>query len=419
MKPPCTSSRLCNRREFVKKAGFALAAAPFWSSVIPESFAAKIPEGIKITDLKSMIVEDEVYLKVFTDAGVIGEGQTSVHRKAPTCKAAVDDLARVIVGRDPTRIEFLWQAMYRWPRWRGGPILNAAISGVDLALWDILGKLLEVPVWRLLGGAARDRIRLYVHGSGKEGVQRAQQMGYTAIKTSPVVADVIDGRRVIKRPWNLKRAVKVIEEMRAAAGDEFDILIDAHGLLTPTMSLEFAKAIEPLRIMFLEEPIQLEGNDALEWLGKHTTVPLATGERHTTKWMFEDIISRHLVSYVQPDVIQCGGITEIRKIAAMAEAQFIEVAPHGPGSLSTGLGLASLHVDASTPNCVIQESHPNPTGWQLEMFNGRAVTITDGYAELPRWPGLGLHLNDDVARKHPHSNPNPSIYFEDGSVADH
>ena len=324
-----------------------------------------------------------------------------------------------MIGHDATRIEFLWQAMYRWPRWRGGPILNAAISGIDLALWDILGKALDAPVYRLIGGAARERIRLYVHGSGREGVQRAKEQGYTAIKTGPFVTDNVRGRRVIKRPWNLKRAVKVIEEMRVEAGDEFDIMIDAHGLLTPTMSLEFAKAIEPYRIMFLEEPIQLEGNDTLEWLGRHTHVPLATGERHTTKWMFEDLISRHLVSYVQPDVIQCGGITEMKKIAAMAEAQFIDVAPHCPGNLSTGLGLASLHVNAAIPNCIIQESYPNPTGRRLEMFNGRTVTIKDGYAELPSWPGLGLKLNESGAKKYPESNPNPKVYFEDGSVADY
>ena len=408
-----------NRRQFLKSASLAVGGAPFWAGILPGNLEAKLPTAIKITDLKSMIVEDEVYLKIFTNQDVVGEGHTTVHRKALTCKAAVDDLKQVLVGRDPTRIEFLWQAMYRWPRWRGGPILNAAISGVDLALWDILGKLLDVPVWRLLGGAARERIRLYVHGSGREGVQRAKEAGYTAIKTGPIVTDTINGRRVIQRPWNLKRAVKIIEEMRDEAGDNFDILIDAHGLLTPTMALEFAKAIEPLRIMFLEEPIQLEGNDTLEWLGRQTTVPMATGERHTTKWMFEDIISRHLVSYVQPDVIQCGGISELRKIAAMAEAQFIEVAPHCPGNLSTGLGLASLHADAAISNCVIQESHPNPTGWRLEMFDGRTIRITDGYAELPPWPGLGLKLNEDEAKKHPHSNPNPSMYFEDGSVADY
>ena len=224
---------------------------------------------------------------------------------------------------------------------------------------------------------------------------------------------------MIKRPWNLKRAVKVIEDMRVEAGDDFDILVDAHGLLTPVMALEFANAIEPYRVMFLEEPVQLEGNDALAWLGQNTRIPLATGERHTTKWMFEDLISRHLVSYVQPDVIQCGGITEIKKIAAMAEAQFIDVAPHCPGSFSTGLGLASLHVSAATANCVIQESHLNPTGPDLELFSGRAVTIKDGYAELPSWPGIGLKLNEAEAKKRPPTNPNPAVYFDDGSVADY
>ena len=154
------------RRDFMKTAGVAAAAAPFWMGLIPEELSAKIPDNVKITDLKTIIVEDEVYLKIFTNVGVIGEGQASVHRKSPTCEAAVNDLARVIVGKDPTRIEWLWQAMYRWPRWRGGPVLQAAISGVDLALWDILGKLADLPVYQLLGGAARDRIRLYVSGNG-------------------------------------------------------------------------------------------------------------------------------------------------------------------------------------------------------------------------------------------------------------
>ncbi len=243
-----------NRRQFMKSTGLAVAGAPFWMGLLPGTLWGKLPSRIKITGLKTLIVEDEVYLKVFTDQGIVGEGHTTVHRKSATCEAAVKDLARVLVGKDPTRIEFLWQAMYRWPRWRGGPILNAAISGVDLALWDILGKLLDAPVYRLLGGAAREKIRLYVHGSGQEGVQQAKADGYTAIKPGPLVTDTVDGRRVIKRPWNLKRAVKIIEEMRIEAGDDFDILIDAHGLLAPVMSLEFAKAIEPYRILFLEEP---------------------------------------------------------------------------------------------------------------------------------------------------------------------
>ena len=412
------------RRHFLKNAGLVIATAPF-PALLAESAWAALSKA-KITDLQTIIVENEVYLKVFTDQGVVGEGHTAVHRKAAVCEAAVKDLGRLLIGMDPTRIEFIWQAAYRWPRWRGGPVLNAAISGIDLALWDIVGKMLDAPIYRLLGGAARDRIRLYVHvagqaglGVGREGVQRAKAMGYTAIKTSPRAAETIDGRRTITRPWNLKKSVRMIEEMREEAGDYFDILIDAHGLLTPVMALEYARAIEPYRVMFLEEPVQIEGNDTLEWLGDRTIVPLATGERHTTKWMFEDIIARRLVSYVQPDVIQCGGITELKKIAAMAEAQFIEVAPHGPGVLSTGLGFASLHVDACTANFAIQETHRNATGWRLDLLSGRTVTVRDGYAELPTYPGLGLKVDWDVARQHPHTPRDQRMYFEDGSVTDH
>ena len=151
-----------NRRDFLRRMGVVTAAAPFWMGILPERLWAKIPNGIKITGLKSQIVEDEVYLKIFTNQDVVGEGHTTVHRKAATCKAAVDDLERVLVGRDPTRIEFLWQAMYRWPRWRGGPILNSAVSAIDIALWDIAGKVLDAPVYQLLGGAAKKKIRLYV-----------------------------------------------------------------------------------------------------------------------------------------------------------------------------------------------------------------------------------------------------------------
>lgn len=406
------------RRRFLHSAA-ALAAGTALELPPVRRLWAALPSAIRITGLKTLLVEDEVYLKVFTDQGLVGEGHTTVHRKAATCQAALHDLERVLIGEDASRIEFLWQAMYRWPRWRGGPILNAAISGIDLALWDILGKALDAPVYRLIGGAARDRVRQYVHGTGREGVQKAKAAGYTAIKTPPLIGEGAGDKRVIKRPWNLKKAVEAIEQMRVEAGDEFDILIDAHGLLTPTMSLEYARAIEPYRVMFLEEPIQLEGNDTLEWLAQRTSVPLATGERHTTKWMFEDIIARHLVSYVQPDVIQCGGLTELKKIAAMAEAQFIEVAPHCPGSMSTGLGLASLHCSFSIPNFAIQESHANPTGDRLDLFSGRTVSVRDGYANPPQWPGLGLKLDEEVAKKFPPTNPNPKVYHEDGSVADY
>ena len=308
--------------------------------------------------------------------------------------------------------------MYRWPRWRGGPVLNAAISGVEVALWDILGKLLDVPVYKLLGGAARDKIRLYQASSGAEGVLAVKELGFTATKTG-----VSGLTRPLKRPWDVKAAAKNFEEMRLAVGDDFDIGTDAHGNCTPIMALEYCKAIEDFRPMWIEEPVQVEAYDALEWLGNHTTVPMATGERHFTKWDFEDMISRHIVNYVQPDVIICGGISETKKIAAMAEAQFIEVAIHNPGSLVGTL--ASLHVDACTSNCVIQEfkyKYVEPSGWQEDLFYGTRINYKDGFAMLPDKPGIGTDMDEKVAEKHlvtMEEDANPQTYFEDGSVRDH
>ena len=411
-----------NRRDFMKKA--AAACVPFWAGLLPEKLWGKIPSGLKITGLKTYVVHvgsvNWVFVRIFTNEGLTGLGEGSVTSKEATVESAIREHERLLVGKDPTRIEQLWQAMYRWPRWRGGPVLNSAISAVEIALWDILGKALDVPVYRLLGGAARDRIRLYVHGGGRtpqqaaEAVHRAKELGYNAVKTAPLVAR---GER-IERPWNLRKAAAIIEAMREAAGDEFDILIDAHGLLNPVMALEYANAVEPYRPMFLEEPVQPEDLDMYKWLSDHTTVPLATGERHFTKFGFKDMISRHLVSYVQPDVCHAGGISECKKIAAMAEANFIDVALHNPQSLVSTL--ASLHIDACTSNCVIQETVRQRKPWLLDLFYGEEVSIQDGYAALPEKPGLGCDFNERIAALHPYQPVNrAAMKFEDGSITDH
>jgi galactonate dehydratase len=413
-----------NRREFLRVAGMTATGMPFWAGLLPETLWGKIPSGIKITTLKTFVVHlgsvNWVFVKIYTNEGLVGLGEGSVTSKEATIAAAIHEHERMIVGKDPTQIEMLWQSMYRWPRWRGGPVLNSAISAVEIALWDILGKLLDAPIYRLLGGAARERIRLYVHGGGTtpetaaEAIGKAKERGYNALKTGPLVAE----GETIQRPWDLKRAVAVIEAMRRAAGDRFDIMIDAHGLLNPVMAMEYANAVAPYRPMFLEEPIQPEDLDMMQWLGQHTNVPLATGERLFTKFGFKDLISRHLVSYVQPDVVHAGGISECKKIAAMAEANFIDVALHNPQSLVSTL--ASLHIDASTPNCVIQETTGERPEWVLDLFNGVDVSIKNGYAELPEKPGLGCELNERVAAAHPYQPVNrPAMKFEDGSVMDH
>ncbi len=410
-----------HRRQFIKKLGIVFGGIPFWNGLLVNELSAKLPKNIKITDVKCWgvgIEANQVFMKIYTNVGVTGLGEASVHRKTGTALAATKELRDVLVGHDPTRIEFLWQGMYRWPRWRGGPVLNTAISAAEIALWDILGKLLDVPIYQLLGGAAREKIRLYVHGTGRESVRDAKEKGYTAIKTGPPLR-MESGRAQF--PWDVKKAIDTFAEMRDEAGPYFDIATDAHTRLTPVQALDYAKNIEEFRPLWIEEPINIEFNDALQWLGERTTVPLATGERHFTKFDFEDIISRHLVSYVQPDVIQAGGIAETRKICAMAEAQGIDAALHNPSSLPCTL--ASLHVDACTSNCVIQESKykfvVRPSNWEDDLFKGAHINISDGFAMLPDKPGLGCEFDEKIAEKHPFELSNPQPLNEDGSVRDH
>ena len=378
---------------------------------------------LKITGLKTFVVNvgsvNWVFVKIHTNQGLTGLGEGSVTSKEATIAEAIREHERFLVGKDPTEIERLWQGMFRYPRWRGGPVLNSAISAVEIALWDILGKAVGLPIYRLLGGACRDRIRMYVHAGGQTPEEAARsalavrERGYTALKWAPFepLENTVSARDQVRR------AVARMEAQRKALGDDFDILIDAHGRLTPVVAAEACQALEPLRPFFVEEPTQPEDLDTLAWLGARTRVPLATGERLFTKYGFADLCARHLVSYVQPDVVHAGGILECKKIAAIAEAHSIEVALHNPQSeVST---LASLHVDACTPNCVIQEMVENRAPWIKDLFFGGALRIKNGYAELPDKPGLGVDLDEKVAAQHPYKPVNRQNWtWEDGAVAD-
>jgi galactonate dehydratase len=284
-----------------------------------------------------------------------------------------------------------------------------------------LGKSLNVPIWRLLGGAARRKIRLYVHVSGRtrqaiaEKVQAAKQERFTAVRSGLAF---LQGR-VVKRPWDLNLAVALVEAMRQAAGDDMDIMDDAHGMLTPTMALEFAKAIEKYRLLMLEDPVQPDDIEGLRWIGHHTTVPLGIGESLHGKTAFRPIVFERLASYVRPDVILAGGLTECRKIAAMAEANFIDVALHvAPSAVSN---LAAAHFAAATTNCVIVENTRRPlkSSAREDLFMGGDISIQDGYAMLPDKPGLGCDLDERVAAKiPPRTNDPPRLEYDDGSVSD-
>ncbi len=374
--------------------------------------------NLKITGLKTFVVnigdQNWVFCKVYTNQGLVGLGEGSVTGKEATVASAIMEHERFLVGRDPTNIELLWQGMFRYPRWRGGPVLNSAISAVEIALWDILGQALGVPIYKLLGGAARERIRMYLDVEATpEEFLRAKALGYTACKTG-----VLRDKHLVVEPTRMVReGVRRLQEIRKAVGDDFDIAEDAHGRLTTTMAIDFCTRVEELNLLWVEEPTQIEDLDELALLRSKTKTHLATGERSFTKYGFAEFCSRHLVDYIQPDVCHAGGILELKKIGVLAETYRVSMAPHNPQShVST---MASLHVDATTPAAVIQESTRPRSPWMEDLVNGEGPVIKNGYAELPARPGLGVTLNEKVAAEHPYKPTNrPEFVFEDGSVAD-
>ena len=403
-----------NRRQFLLSSASA-SLSPLWAAAIAPAKSL----NLKVTGIKTFVVNagsvNWVFCKVYTNQGLIGLGEGSVTSKEATVAQAIMEHERYLVGKDPTDIELHWQAMFRYPRWRGGPILNSAISAVEIALWDILGQALGVPIYKLLGGAARKRVRLYKDiGDSPEAFLAAKEEGYTAAKSGFIT---IKDDLVLPR-FAVRDAARKLEAVRTAVGDDFDICIDAHGQLTTVMAIDFCTRIENLRPMFVEEPTQLEDLDELALLREKTKVPLATGERSFTKYGFSQFCSRHLVNYIQPDVCHAGGIMELKKIGVIAETFRVEMAPHNPQSeVST---MASLHVDATTPACTIQEYAPQKDAWVRDLFSGGAVKVNKGFAELPDRPGLGVLLDEKVAAAHPYKpvTRNQPV-FSDGGIADH
>jgi galactonate dehydratase len=368
-------------------------------------------DKMKITRLETIMVKPRwLFLKVHTDAGIVGLGEPIVEGRAETCATAIKELSEYLVGKDPRAVVHHWQAMYRHAFYRGGPVLTSAISGVDQALWDIKGKALGVPVYELLGGPTRSRMRVYAHVRTPEDVRRRKQEGFTAFKTG-----VFKDRpaRIIETPGFVKKMADRFAALREAAGDEADIGIDFHGAISPQTAKLLIKAIEPYQPMFVEEPVQCQNVEAMADIARGTHLPIATGERIFTKWGFREILEKKAAAILQPDLCHAGGITEVRLIAGMAEAYYAAVAPHnplGPISLAAGLQLA-----ASIPNFLCQEQVSLGVGYIKKPFR-----VVDGYVDLPRGPGLGIELDDDaMADKIGHDWRNRETYdLDDGSVVD-
>ncbi|OKO94226.1 Gluconate dehydratase [Geobacillus proteiniphilus] len=381
---------------------------------------------MKITKFETFLVPPRwLFLKISTDEGISGWGEPIVEGRAGTVRAAVEELSDYLIGKDPLAIEEHWTVLYRGGFYRGGPILMSAISGIDQALWDIKGKYFNAPVHQLLGGPVRDSIRVYSWIGGDrpsdvaEAAKKAKETGFTAVKMNAT-----EELQYIDSFKKIEEAVERVAAVRQVTGDEFGIGIDFHGRVHKPMAKILAKELEPYHPMFIEEPVLPEHNEALKEIARHSNIPIATGERMFSRWDFKTVLSDGYVDIIQPDLSHAGGITEVRKIAAMAEAYDVALAPHCPlGPIALA---ASLQVDAVSYNAFIQEQslgiHYNQGNDLLDYLVDPSVfEYRNGYVKIPQGPGLGIQINEEYVRemaKVGHNWKNPVWRHADGSVAE-
>ncbi len=390
--------------------------------------------GVKTFGVTSSVLPSDrphVFVKIETDAGVVGWGEATLEGKAAAAMQAVHDLAYAIMGQDPMHVEHHWQSMYIHAFYRSGPVLASAISGIDQALWDIRGKVLNRPVYELLGGPLDDRgVRGYYHlrpvlpreTPYREQVaairERAEKYGVTAFKTGiPGFYEWIDTHA------RIKEAVEQLHVLREVMGDDIDIGVDFHAKTSPAVAVQICREVEGLNLMFVEEPCPPENVKAMKRISDRTTVPIATGERLITQYGCREVIEGKVVDILQVDVNHVGGISALWKVAAMAEASGMTMAPHaceGPVG-----AVASMHVDAAMPNFLVQEicSGVEPDGkdalWE-ELLGHPVMRMVDGYYPLPTKPGLGIEVDERVLAKYPFGGTKPFISLpvhEDGSIA--
>ena len=406
--------RTLTRRSFLGRMGaIAGAGTALLSSEPARSFDGPVRQDdpLEVTELEPFLVEPRwLFLKIHTNAGITGLGEPIVEGRAETVKTAVEETADYLVGKDPRRVVHHWQAIYRHAFYRGGPVLTSALSGIDQALWDIKGKALGVPVYELLGGRTRDRVRAYARGGSPEAIREGKERGFTTFKTGVGKEEPFDP---VEEPAVIDHAVRDFARQREEAGPEVDLAIDFHGAIPPQAARTLIEELEPYQPMFIEEPVQAQNLDVMADIADGTHIPIATGERLFTKWDFRRVVEKGAAGILQPDLSHAGGITECRLIAGMAEAYYAQIAPHnplGPISLASGIQLA-----AAIPNFLCQEQVSLGEGYLKEPF-----TVEEGYIPLPEKPGLGIELDEDaVADKRGHDWNNPETYDpDDGSVVD-
>lgn len=418
------------RRDFLGRAAAGACVCSSWQAGENQFPASKV----KITRMKVFGVTAKgapadrpyVFVKLETDAGVYGWGEATLEGKAGAVMACIQDFSEYIVGSDPMRSEHHWQSMWVHSFYRPGPIAGSAISGIDQALWDIRGKLLGMPVYRLLGGPMDARgVRGYYHAGARTRDelarlrQTALDQGITCFKTGPSV-----------RTWELigshakiEAAVKQMATLREVLGPDIDIGVDFHAKTSPSVASVILKEVEPLNLLFVEEPCPPENVKAMARISRRCATPIATGERLVGSFSCRELIEGNVVDILQPDINHVGGISALWKVGAMAEGAGISMAPHAcEGPIG---GVATLHVDAAMPNFLVQEVCSGPEAgvkekvWE-EWLGFPAMRMVKGYFPLPDKPGLGFDLDEAALAKHPFqgSRPMTRLFHDDGSVAE-
>lgn len=391
---------------------------------------------MKITSIEAMVchakMRNWIFVKVLTDEpGLWGWGEATLEWHTRSVVGAIEDISQLLIGEDPTRIEHLWQMMYRQHFWHGNNIIRGtALSGIDIALWDILGKIYNVPCHKLLGGRVRDYIRLYSHlGGGNmedfyqtkpddamrfaELAECAVADGFTAFKSMAVPETMpLEGLKPIHY------AEACVKAMREAVGDDIDIMVDCHARPSPGMGLQFAKALEPYGLYFFEEPCWPESVEDIALIQRAVKTPIASGERLVGVHAFRELLEKRAVRVIQPDITHCGGLSEGRRIAALAEAYRVAMAPHNPqGPVSTA---ASIEFGFATPSYIICENVHNDVPWREDVVSHGFTIEKKGRLVRPNHrPGLGIEVNEDEVKKHPFQQEVlRRTFYKDGSVGD-
>lgn len=379
---------------------------------------------MKIESVEAVPVDRYLFVKVITDSGLVGYGESGAWGFLEASSAAINKFARYLVGKDPLLIEHHWQNMYRTSHFRGAAIMGA-LSAIDIALWDIAGKNFDVPAYQLMGGKVRDKARVYYHVIGDtreklvKGVREARSAGFTAVgHLTPFLDEERDVTYFKTHAEKMKDAIEAVQQYREAAGTEVDLCIEIHRRLTPAEAITLARGIEKFHPLFYEDPILPDNFDAMALVAQNVAIPIATGERLHTIHEFQMLLKSGAVQYVRPDVCLAGGLTHSKKISALAEAYYVGVVPHNP--LSPVSTAACLQLAACIPNFTIQEYPIGELDSPKSEIVKNPLQQKDGFLLIPDAPGIGMELSDDAHLRYPavpHGEIGARLHY-DGSVVD-